>query len=309
LQPFTDSGIRKFPSDKKKGIFATVLIHAAILAFLILAGFSAKPAPETEEGIMVNFGTGETGQGLIEPSPPAAPEVNSSPPPSRTVAKTTKSVGKNKDEALLTQNSEEAPAVKKVDPEAQKKKLEKIEADRKAREERNAERVRQQQEDLERKRVAAEQQRQSDIMNRTKNALANSRNAGTNSTSEGITGGTGNQGVLSGSVDSKVRGEGGGSGTGSGNKGIISYDLGGRGVQSLPSPKYDYQGEGKVVVEVTVDRSGKVIQAIPGGKGSTTLDEYLLKVAKEAALAARFEVKQDAPAVQKGTITYKFVLK
>jgi outer membrane biosynthesis protein TonB len=238
---------------------------------------------------------------MIEPSPPAVQE-NASPPPR------SKAVAKPKDEPLLTQNTEEAPAVKKVDPELVKKKLEKIEADKRIKEELNAERIRKQQEELERKKVEAEQQRQSDIMNRTKNALANSRNAGTNSTGEGITGGPGNQGVMSGSINSKVRGEGGGSGNGTGNKGI-SYDLQGRGFQALPSPKYDYQGEGKVVVEVSVDRSGKVIQAIPGVKGSTTLDEYLLKVAKDAAVGARFAVKQDAPAVQKGTITYNFVLK
>ena len=99
-----------------------------------------------------------------------------------------------------------------------------------------------------------------------------------------------------------------GEGGGLGSKGI-SYDLQGRGFQALPPPKYDYQGEGRVVVEVSVDRPGKVIQAVPGTKGSTTLDEYLLKVAKEAALNARFEIKSDAPAIQKGTITYNFILK
>ena len=52
----------------------------------------------------------------------------------------------------------------------------------------------------------------------------------------------------SGSVDSKVRGPGGGLG----DKGI-SYDLQGRGFQNLPIPKYDYQEEGRVVVEVSVD--------------------------------------------------------
>jgi hypothetical protein len=35
----------------------------------------------------------------------------------------------------------------------------------------------------------------------------------------------------------------------------------------------------------------------------------LLKVAKEAALNARFETKADAPSIQKGTITYNFILK
>jgi outer membrane biosynthesis protein TonB len=132
-------------------------------------------------------------------------------------------------------------------------------------------------------------------MNRTKNALANSKNAGTSSTGEGVAGGPGNQGVPSGSVDSKNRGEGSG--------------LGGRGYQKLPQPKYNYQDEGKVVVEVSVDRSGKVVQAVPGIKGSTTLNDYLLRVAKEAALEARFEVKSDAPIIQKGTITYNFILK
>jgi hypothetical protein len=96
---------------------------------------------------------------------------------------------------------------------------------------------------------------------------------------------------------------------GLGTQGNVSYDLGGRGSQSLPKPNYDYQGEGRVVVDVSVDRAGKVKQATPGTKGSTTLDEYLLKVAKEAALKARFDPKADAPVIQKGKITYIFQLR
>jgi outer membrane biosynthesis protein TonB len=264
---------------------------------LVFVGFSIPPPPEIEEGIEVNFGTDETGSGLIEPSPPDQQETASVP-----VQATTTEV--TQDEALLTQDTEEAPEVKKVDPEAERKKLEKVEADKKRREELEAERIKKAAEETERKRIAAEQQRQSDIMNRTKNALANSKNAGTSTSSEGITGGKGNQGVINGSADSQVRGEGGGTG----DKGV-SYDLKGRGFQKLPPPKYDYQGEGRVVVDVSVDREGKVIQAIPGTKGSTTHDEYLLKVAKDAALEARFESKPDAPVVQKGTITYNFILK
>ena len=89
----------------------------------------------------------------------------------------------------------------------------------------------------------------------------------------------------------------------------ISYDLQGRGFQSLPAPKYDYKGEGRVVVEVSVDRNGRVTAAVSGIRGSTTLDEYLLRVAREAALQARFEPKPDAPLIQKGTITYNFILR
>ena len=297
MQQLQNSDLRKVPTEKGKGLAGSIIIHLVLLLILVFVGFKIPPPPEFEEGIMVNFGTDETGSGLIEPSPPAMQEQASPPPsPSQTV--------KSEDEPLLTQNDEEAPEVKKVDPNAEKKRIEKENAERIRREELEAERKRKEQEEIERKRIEAEQQRQTEIINRTKNALAGSKNAGTNSTSEGVTGGPGNQGVVTGNVDSKVRGPGGGTG----NSGI-SYDLQGRGFQKLPSPKYDYQGEGRVVVEVSVDREGKVIQAIPGTKGSTTLDEYLLKVAKDAAMEARFEAKPDAPAVQKGTITYNFKLK
>jgi outer membrane biosynthesis protein TonB len=313
LQSELNTELKNSSAGRIKGMIGTTLIHLVLFGFLILAGFSTPSPPETEEGILVNFGTGETGIGLIEPSPPAgkketSPAVIKEPASSLTSSKTSVNT---KDEALLTQNTEEAPAVKKADPEAAKKKLEKIEADKKIKEEKDAERIRIRAEEAEKKRIAAEQQRESDIMNRTKNALANSMNTGTNSTGEGIAGGPGNQGDPNGSVNSKVRGTGSGlgdKGSGFGDRGI-SYDLQGRGFQALPPPKYDYQGEGRVVVEVSVDRSGKVVLATPGTKGSTTLDEYLLKVAKEAALGARFEVKHDAPVIQKGTITYNFILK
>lgn len=168
-----------------------------------------------------------------------------------------------------------------------------------------ADRIKKAQEEAEKARIAAEAKRISDIENRTKNALANSKNSGTNSTGEGITGGAGNQGVTTGSVDSKVRG----TGSGTGDRGI-TYDLGGRNINGeLQNPKYDYQAEGKVVVDINVDRNGNVTSAVPGGKGSTTLVEYLLNAAKEAALKTKFESKADAPLVQKGTITYNFKLK
>jgi outer membrane biosynthesis protein TonB len=298
LQPRPNNDLRQIPSEKKKGIVGTLIIHGVLLILLIVVAFTPPKPPEFEKGIMVNFGTDETGIGMIEPSPPPVQQEASVPPPKASPKVQT-------EEPLLTQNNEEAPEVKKVDPEAEKRRIEKIEADRKVKEQLEAERKKKEAEEAERKRIEAEKKRQADIMNKTRDALANSKNAGTASKSEGVAGGTGNQGVQTGSVDSKIRGDG----SGFGNSGNISYDLGGRGFQSLPKPSYDYQGEGKVVVEVSVDRSGKVIQAIPGYKGSDILVEYFLRVAKEAALKATFDPKSDAPAIQKGTITYNFRLK
>lgn len=288
----------KFPSEKKKGIIGTSIIHIVAFVLMLILGFTAPEPPELEEGIIVNFGTDETGFGSIEPSPPMNQIEASPPPPAETVPSAVD------EEPLLTQNFEEAPEVKKVDPEAERKRLEKLETERKLRKQAEAERIKREAEEKERKRIEAEQKRQADIMNRTRDALASARNTGTSSTSEGDAGGKGNQGVETGSVDSNVRGDG----SGLGNKGV-SYDLKGRGFKSLPVPNYKHQEEGRVVVEISVDREGKVIQAVPGFKGSTTLDEHLLRIAKEAALRASFDPKPDAPAIQKGTITYNFILR
>jgi colicin import membrane protein len=299
LQPHPNNELRKLPSERGKGLAGTALIHLVVLALLIIVGFTAPKPPEKELGILVNFGTDETGSGLVEPSPPASNEETAAAQPENAAVKP------SKEEVLQTQNfDKESPEVKKIDPEAEKKKKDLIEAERIRQAQIETDRVKKAAEDAEKKRVEAEQKRISDIVNRTKNALANSKNTGTNTTGEGITGGTGNQGVPTGSVDSKIRGDG----SGTGDKGI-SYDLAGRSFKQLPNPRYEYQGEGKVVVEIIVDRSGKVTQANPGVKGSTTLDEYLLSAAKEAALKAIFDPKPDAPSIQKGSITYNFKLK
>ncbi len=297
------------PSEKGKGIVGTLVIHCAVIVLLVLVSFSVPPPPEQQEGIIVNFGTDETGFGNIEPSPPPGPPNTTPLLPAQKEASAphVKSSPKRSsgETPLLSQDKEDGPEVKKADPAAEKKRNEKIEADKKIKEELEADRIRKKQEDDERKKAEAEQQRQSDILNKTKNALANARNTGTGSTSEGVAGGTGNQGDPRGSVDSNVHGVGGN--TGNGKEGV-SYKLQGRNFQKLPKPNYDYQGDGIVVVEVTVDKNGKVIQAVPGIKGSTTLDEYLLRVAKEAAMNASFDAKPDAP-LQKGSITYIFKLK
>ena len=139
---------------------------------------------------------------------------------------------------------------------------------------------------------------------RVSGALSNTQNTGTAGQNQGAAGGTGNQGVESGTIDATTSGAGSGSGTNG-----ISYDLGDRKAQSLYKPPYDIRKDGIVVVAVTVDRSGRVTEATPGIKGSTTLDENLIKLAKDAALKTRFESSNDAPIIQKGTITYHFKLK
>lgn len=168
MQLHPNNDLYNIPSEKEKGIIGTIVIHAVILVLLIVLGFSVPPPPETEEGILVNFGTDETGFGMIEPSPPPSREEASVPLPSESTVTA-------REEPLLTQDTEEAPEVKKVDPEAEKRRIEQAEAEKRRRAELEAERIRKEQEEIERKRIEAEQKRQADIMNRTKDALAGSK--------------------------------------------------------------------------------------------------------------------------------------
>lgn len=118
---------------------------------------------------------------------------------------------------------------------------------------------------------------------------------------EGNTGRPGNQGEQDGDPNS-------GQFSGGGNGSNISYSLNGRTVKSYPSIDDDSQEQGIVVVEIWVDRDGRVVRAKPGYRGSTTTSQVLYKKATEAALKTRFSVKADAPEEQRGTITFRFIL-
>ena len=77
---------------------------------------------------------------------------------------------------------------------------------------------------------------------------------------------------------------------------------------TLEEPKYLTQTSGTIVVEILVDRNGNVKSVNPGGKGTTIMDRDLWEAVKKVALKAHFNVKEDAPELQKGTITYVFTL-
>lgn len=85
--------------------------------------------------------------------------------------------------------------------------------------------------------------------------------------------------------------------------------LAGRSVNgTLPRPAYGVQASGKVVVEIWVDQYGTVQKAVAGAEGTTVTDKTLWQAARKAALGAHFNMSADAPALQKGTITYIFKL-
>ena len=139
-----------------------------------------------------------------------------------------------------------------------------------------------------------------DAQNKAKNAFAG-RNPNGGTGGEGDSNTPGNQGSINGDPNSTNR-VGGGSGNG------INFNLAGRSFGSTPpKPEYKSKSEGKVVVEIRVDRQGNVISPSPGKAGTTTNDPVLREAAKDAALKAKFNSDPKAAEVQVGTITYTFI--
>ncbi len=269
-----------FIQEHKKGIIGTIIFHAFIGAIFMIFGYSTPlPLPD-EEGILINFGDADEGAGQVEPRYSESVQQQNVEENQESAPETNDSPSEN---GNVTQDYEEAPA---VEEQGKKEKTEETKPEVKP------EPVKEEKKEVKEERKINQQ------------ALFPGRNRNDNSsTSEGESQGNSNQGSTTGSVDSKNHVGGNSMGTNG-----TSFSLAGRNPESLPKPEYNYQIEGKVVVEITVDKYGNVTNAVAGVKGSTTLDANLLTAAKKAALRAKFDKKPDAPAYQKGTITYFFKL-
>lgn len=118
--------------------------------------------------------------------------------------------------------------------------------------------------------------------------------------SEGITGNPGDQGNPNGGQNiDNYEGQGGAGGG-------PSYSLGGRGAKHLASPnKDDVSEDGTIVVDIWVDRDGRVTKA-QIGKGTDISTQRLRQLAINAAKSSVFTPDKDAAELQRGTITYIF---
>jgi TonB family protein len=99
-----------------------------------------------------------------------------------------------------------------------------------------------------------------------------------------------------------------GHGTGKGPGNGPGYNLHGFGMVSLPQPEYHSQVEGKVIVRITVDQNGNVIEARGGIKGSTITDPNIIASAERAAKIAKFKPQGEVQERNIGTITYNYKL-
>ena len=87
-----------------------------------------------------------------------------------------------------------------------------------------------------------------------------------------------------------------------------SYDLGGRGAKSISSPSKDISEEATIVVDIWVDKEGRV-QRAEIGKGTTTTNSDMRASALQAARNSVFVKDDKAADLQKVTITYNFIIR
>jgi outer membrane biosynthesis protein TonB len=77
---------------------------------------------------------------------------------------------------------------------------------------------------------------------------------------------------------------------------------------SKPQPDYTCQEQGRVAVQVSVDRNGNTISVTAGVQGTTNTAKCLLDQAKIAAMNTKWQADSNAPEKQVGKIIYTFSL-
>lgn len=85
----------------------------------------------------------------------------------------------------------------------------------------------------------------------------------------------------------------------------ISFSLKGRNAVKIPNPVYTCDTAGKIVINITVDASGFVIDSSVNKASSTSTNECLTERALEYSAGAKFS-KLAGRDSQPGTITYYF---
>ena len=285
--------------NKITGLVGTLVLHVILLVLLLLIAIS-KPKAQEEGGVPVMLGNMEMAQGDADPytltdvdilDEPQLPTEVSAPEPVPTPPV---------EQEMITQEDEPTVAVPKKEIPKPKTKTETVKAKKenvKAKEKTEAEK-RAEAERLAAEKKAAEERAAAEAAAKR---IAGAFGKGTQMGSKGT--GTSGQGIQGSPTGNAADGQSTGVG------GYGTFDLNGRslGPGGLPRPAYNVQEEGRVVVTITVNPAGQVIQTSIN-KRTNTANAALRKAAEDAARKARFNTVNGVNN-QTGTITYYFKLK
>lgn len=277
-----------------RSLALTLLIHAVILALLMFL-YISSPVPPWEEGLAGGGGGGsfvEFGELEFNDVPPV-PTPSSSEQP----------LTKEEEDELLTSDIEETVSIEQPDKKKTEKKEEKV-VKKEVKKTTPAPVIKQPE-------LAKVEERKADPRSLYPGKKAsggaptgNQPGTGTGGEGSGDGGGTGD-GTGPGSGGGSGTGTGGGNGPGNG----IGFDLTGRNMRSMPRLEDRSQEQGKVVIEIVVDKNGNVLRAEGPARGSTITNGTLVRKSKEAAMKAKFSPSPKGVEEQKGSITFNFILR
>lgn len=269
---------------KQKSFAITLVIMSLIvLALLIMKLTNAIIPPDAEDGIAITFGTDNMGMGEINPPKPTEQTVATEEP----TEETPKTETTPTEQPVLTQNDEEETVV--IPKEEVKKKKETPK---------------------ETKPTAKKPQKPAasttDALSSVLNASVKNPHSGNGSGSQGDDNVSGYKGDPKGNpyASSFFGDSSDGSGSGSGK----SWGLNGRRYISGEKIFQDCNESGLVIVQIEVDRSGKVVRAKAGEKGTTNKAPCLLDAARKSAMTYRFNADEKAPQTQIGFLSIRFKL-
>ncbi|MCE2846554.1 MAG: hypothetical protein LW707_05910 [Sphingobacteriales bacterium] len=278
-------------SHQLRSLGLTLLIHG-IIAVLLLFLYISSPIPPWEEGLAGGGGGGS----FVEFGELEFNDV----PETAAMEKTSASEPENEEE-FITSDLEETVAV--VSPEKNKEKpKEKPKKPEKAKETKPV---------IKEPEMPKVAERKAD----PRSLYQGKKNTGGAPNGSQPGSGSGGQGTGSGGGigDGTGSGSGGGSGTGSGGgngPGVgVGFDLAGRDMRSKPRVEDNSQEQGRIVIEVLVDKNGVVLRADGPARGTTLSNGTLLRKCKEASMKARFSPSPAGVEEQRGTITYNFILR
>jgi outer membrane biosynthesis protein TonB len=264
-------------NSRKSAITTSILmlILFLLLYFWVLSWPREKDMPLA--GMMIDFGTTETGQGENSPAPaPNSNEAEQVEITEAAIAENTPQETPAVPTKVATQNTVKAPAV--AQKTAQQIKAEKAAAEAKKKAE-----------------AKAKAQAEADAL---KNELNNVWGKG-----DGNDGKPGDAGDPNGVNN-------GGDGSGSGGSGDGLEGMGNRKWEKKPVIENKSQNFGKVTLKIKVDKQGNIISAEFTNYKSTTTNSYLIDLAKREVLRqGKITSDSKAPSEQWGYYTFNFKAK
>ncbi|MCP3927581.1 MAG: hypothetical protein GY705_00590 [Bacteroidetes bacterium] len=307
--------------NKTRGVVISVALHILLLAMAILPLLTFPDPPPGQEGILVNLGLPDVGQGeenappsesaeeveetVVEEVPEDVPEEVIEQPEVKEEPVKEKPKPVQEKEVIKTEDPNEVALKKKEEERKKKEETDRIE--------REKEIQKQREEETRKRKAEAERQRKLEAARKAKEAEAARKKAEADKFKDqlgglfgdgdgkGNTGKPGNQGDPNGDPNSDIL-EGISTGVGK-----VGGGLGGRGVSSAPKITDNSQEKGTVVVKVCVDQNGKVLSAEFTQRGSTAISSRLRNIA--VANAKNWRFNKGSIDKQCGTITYEFKLR